>query len=75
MEYLVINSEEEIFYRLAEIRNIKCDLAQNVLDRKELEKRDLKPLETVLVVSLINGNTEVISAMDLEMYFDQRIGR
>lgn len=70
VQYLVINSEEEIFYRLAEIRNIKCDLAQNILSRSELEKRDLKPLETVVVILLENGDTEVISAMDLEMYFD-----
>lgn len=75
VQYLVINSEEEIFYRLEEINNIKCGLAQNILSRSELKKRVLKPLETVIVILFENGNTEVISAMDLEMYFDQCIGR
>lgn len=70
VQYLVINSEEEIFYKLAEISNIKCDLAQNILSRSELEEKDLKPLETVVVILLENGDTEVISAMNLEMYFD-----
>lgn len=40
VQYLVINSEEEICYRLAEIINIKCGLAQNILSRPELEKRE-----------------------------------
>lgn len=71
MKYLVIESEEETFYNLEEVRSISYDLAQNVLNAAEIAEKDLKPLETVAVIAFENGSTEVFSTVGLKMYFDE----
>lgn len=71
MKYLVVvESENEIFYELAEIYMIRCDLAQNVLNESERKTRNLKPLETVVVIVFENDNIEVFRTANLKMYFD-----
>lgn len=70
MKYLVLEAEDEIFYDLAEIHGISCDLAVNVLDESELNKKNLKPLETVIVILFEDGNTEAFSVVGLRMHFD-----
>ncbi len=70
MKYLVVESEDEIFYELEKINSISYGLAQNVLNRSELAEKDLKPLESVAVILLDNGSMEVFSTVGLKMYFD-----
>jgi len=70
MKYLVVESEDEIFYELEKINSISYNLAQNVLNGSELAEKDLKPLESVAVILLENGSMEVFSTVVLKMYFD-----
>lgn len=70
MRYLVVESEDETFYNLEEVSSISYELAQNALDKSELAEKDLKPLETVAVISLESGSREVFSTIGLKMYFD-----
>ena len=70
MEYLVVESEDDIFYRLEEVNSISYDFAENVLSKPEMLEKDVKPLERVAVILLENGGTDVFPTMGLKMYFD-----
>ena len=70
MQYLVIESEDEIFYELEEVHNISYDLAENVLDEAEMMEKEVKPLERVVVIAFENGNIEAFSTVGLKMHFD-----
>jgi hypothetical protein len=50
-------------------------ISTKYLEQTRTRKKRTKPLENVVAILFENGSTEVISAMDLEMYFDQCIGR
>lgn len=70
MRYLVIESEDEIFYELEEVNSVSYDFAENVLNEAEMMEKDVKPLETVAVIAFENGNVEAFSTVGLKMRFD-----
>ena len=70
MEYLVVESEEETFYKLTEVSGVSYDLAENVLNEAEMMEKDIKPLETVAVIAFENGDAEAFSTVGLKMRFD-----
>ncbi len=72
MRYLILTSDEdnEIFYSLKDIVNIRSDYAEKIYNEADIKGNDLKPLEMLTVIYLKDGHTATFRTAGLEMCFD-----
>lgn len=71
MKYLILTvNDDEIFYELDKIVSIIFGFAQNLLDRSDMQKNGLKPLETVMAIYFNDNSSVVYSAVGCSMSFD-----